>query len=230
MTFALNFFIKPLSPQMQVRTLTAHVSRGFCWHVMSPPGHVRSSLQLRMTLGLMAHLPTYKLASETTELKAGLANQILTLAARHWQGTLADFNTHWVDLEFKQLMSVSQVHALRMATQFLNHALHMTSIHERAIVMKTSDSIPKDVLDRLETSLASLDAALLAKDPMMPQHLRNTHSILVSYPETVHLLDDAEIAKIIDAAEVHTKTEIVKAAAKGASTGGTRKKVSVSDL
>jgi hypothetical protein len=65
---------------------------------------------------------------------------------------------------------------------------------------------------------------------MMPQHLRNTHSLLVSYPETVHLLDDAEIARIIDAAEVHTKTEIVKAVAAGKSSGGSRKKVDIGDL
>lgn len=178
----------------------------------------------------MKHLPPYRLATETVELKAGLPNQILTLAARHWQGTLADFNTHWINLEFKQLMSFEQVHALRMATQFLNHAQYLTGIHERAAAMRTSDTIPKDILDRLESSLASLDAALLAKDPMMPQHLRNTHALLVSYPETVHLLDDAEVAKIIDAAEIHTKTEIVKAAAAGKSTGGTRKKVSADDL
>ena len=94
--------------------------------------------------------------------------------------------------------------------------------------MQLSDSIPRDVMTRLQSSLASLEQSLLDKDPMMPQHLRNTHSILISYPETVHLLDDAEIARIIDAAEVHTKTEIVKAAAAGK--GAVRKKVSASDL
>ena len=96
--------------------------------------------------------------------------------------------------------------------------------------MQTSDKVPADILHRLEESLASLEQALLAKDPLMPNHLRNTHAILISYPETVHLLDDAEIARIIDAAEIHTKTEIVKAVASGKSAGGTRKKVDVSDL
>ena len=33
----------------------------------------------------------------------------------------------------------------------------------------------------------------------MPQHLAASHRVLVSYPETVHLLDDAEIAKIVEA-------------------------------
>lgn len=96
--------------------------------------------------------------------------------------------------------------------------------------MKPSDTLPADIMARLDSSLASLEASLLAKDPMMPQHLRNTHSILISYPETVHLLEDHEIARIIDAAELHTKTEIVKAVSKGSSTGGGRKKVSIDDL
>jgi len=69
----------------------------------------------------------------------------------------------------------------------------------------------------------------LTKDPMMPQHLRNTHSLLISYPETVHLLEDAEISRIISAAQVHTKTEIVKAVAAKKSTGG-RAKLNIDDL
>ena len=94
--------------------------------------------------------------------------------------------------------------------------------------MKRVDTIPPDVLDRLDSHLASLEQALLEKDPMMPQHLRNSHSILISYPETAHLLEDSEIAMLIDAAEIHTKTEIIKATVKKAT--GTRKKVDVSDL
>jgi hypothetical protein len=96
--------------------------------------------------------------------------------------------------------------------------------------MRNSDAIPQDVLARLDQSLAHLEQSLLAKDPMMPQHLRNSHSLLISYPETVHLLEDHEIARLVDAAELHTKTEIVKAVAKGKASGGTRAKVSVSDL
>lgn len=89
-------------------------------------------------------------------------------------------------------------------------------------------SIPQDVMDRLAASLLNLETSLLEKDPMMPQHLRNTHSLLITYPETVHLLEDCEIARIIDAAEIHTKTEIVKATVKKGT--GTRKKIDVGDL
>lgn len=94
--------------------------------------------------------------------------------------------------------------------------------------VKQSDTIPLDILARLETSLSNLEAALLAKDPQMPQHLRESHRLLISYPETVHLLDDAQIAKLIEAAVVHTNTEIVKAtAAKGRKAAS---KVTVDDL
>jgi hypothetical protein len=226
----LNFFIKPLSAELQVRTLVAHVARGFCWMVSSPPkAPIRSSLQLRMSLGLMRHLPSYKFGADCVQLKSGLANQILQLAAAHWQRELGEFNTHWIDLEFKQLMSFNQIDAIVLATSFLNRGQYVTDKAERMHTMQISDKIPSDVLHRLNDSLASLESALVAKDPMMPNHLRNTHALLISYPETVHLLDDAEIARIIDAAEMHTKTEIVKAVASGRS-AGTKKKVDVGDL
>lgn len=127
-------------------------------------------------------------------------------------------------------MSFSQLEVLKLAHSFLNHGQYVTDKSERVAIMKVDDKIPADIMQRLTESLASLEQSLLAKDPMMPNHLRNTHALLISYPETVHLLDDKEIATIIDAAEVHTKTEIVKAVASGKSSGGTRKSVSVSDL
>lgn len=89
--------------------------------------------------------------------------------------------------------------------------------------------IPPEQLERLQSALLSLESALLAKDPLMPQHLAASHRVLVSYPETVHLLDDTEIAKIIEAQQQHTVTRIVNDVAKGKSTGG-KKKLSVDDL
>lgn len=88
--------------------------------------------------------------------------------------------------------------------------------------------IPPEQLERLQAALLSLESALLAKDPLMPQHLAASHRVLVSYPETVHLLDDAEIAKIVEAQQQHTMTQIVSDAAKGKSGG--KKKVTVDDL
>lgn len=81
--------------------------------------------------------------------------------------------------------------------------------------------IPEQVLADLQMKMASLEAALLAKDPEMPNHLRESHRLLITYPESVHLLDDSEIHTLIAAAEEHTKVKIVQEAAKGK---GTRKK------
>ena len=94
--------------------------------------------------------------------------------------------------------------------------------------MQLSDKIPADVMSKLNMSLASLEQALLAKDPLMPQHLRSSHQLLISYPETVHLLDDSEVATLIAAAEQHTKTQIIKDTVKKGA--GTSKKLSVTDL
>lgn len=89
-------------------------------------------------------------------------------------------------------------------------------------------AIPPEQLERLQVALSNLESALLAHDPQMPHHLAASHRVLVGYPETVHLLDDEEIKRLIAAAQEHTRTQIVSEAAKGK--GGTKKKVSVDDL
>ena len=81
--------------------------------------------------------------------------------------------------------------------------------------------IPEQILSDLRMKMASLEKALLEKDPEMPNHLRESHRLLITYPESVHLLDDSEIHHLIEAAEEHTKVKIVQEAAKGK---GTRKK------
>lgn len=91
------------------------------------------------------------------------------------------------------------------------------------------EKIPADVLHTLKMALGNLEMALLKQDPLMPNHLRESHRLLITYPETVHLLDDEEIAKLIQAAEIHTKTKIIKEAASGKG-GGKKAKVSVDDL
>lgn len=101
-----------------------------------------------------------------------------------------------------------------------------TEVIERAFMKPHSTTLPPDIVAKLTMSLASLEAALLNKDPMMPQHLRQSHQLLISYPETVHLLDDDEIARLISAAQIHADIEIVKAAAPR----NTKKKISADDL
>jgi len=75
--------------------------------------------------------------------------------------------------------------------------------------------IPEAVMQSLAIHMGKLEAALLAKDPEMPNHLRESHRLLITYPETVHLLDDTEIHHLITAAEEYTKNRIVAEAAKG---------------
>lgn len=91
------------------------------------------------------------------------------------------------------------------------------------------DKIPPTVLEDLKMKLASLEKSLLDKDPLMPNHLRESHRLLITYPETVHLLDDEGVAKLIQAAEEYTKTRIISEAAKGKG-GGKKSKVDVNDL
>lgn len=234
----LNYFIPPLSPAMQTRTRIAHVTRGFCLYVTQQ--HVVGKLpmgvlSLPLTLGLLTSQQGVQfyapVIADKQELKQQHVSQLLLLASEHWAGSLRDFNScGCVDLPLRNFTHEQVSEILQDIKHWLDIVRHLPTRKERHTAMKHSETVPQDVMARLDQSLAHLEQALLAKDPMMPQHLRNSHSLLISYPETVHLLEDQEVALLIDAAELHTKTEIVKAVAKGKSSGGSRAKVSVSDL
>lgn len=90
--------------------------------------------------------------------------------------------------------------------------------------------IPADVLSQLTMKMASLQSALLTVDPEMPNHLKESHRLLISYPETVHLLDDEEIAALIKAAEKQTNTMIVSDAVKKKSNSKALSRLSADDL
>jgi hypothetical protein len=81
--------------------------------------------------------------------------------------------------------------------------------------MKSDENnvIPPGVLDQLKLNMTKLEEGLKQDDPEMPSYLRESHKVLIAYPETVHLLDDHEIHQLIIAAEKHTQTEIIKATA-----------------
>lgn len=82
------------------------------------------------------------------------------------------------------------------------------------------NKIPDQIMQSLALHMGNLERALLAKDPEMPNHLRESHRLLITYPESVHLLDDAEIHTLISAAEDYTKTKIVAEASKGKGSRG----------
>lgn len=212
----MKFWIPPLNEEQVARTKLYHTARGVSWYINNGPRE-RHPLAFSWALGLQS-IDWY--SSPPALLSHNLTQEILIAIAGHWRGRLDELDLSMIALRFGSLPT--EQHDL--AVKLMNDELLLPKEYR----MKRVDTIPPDVLDRLDSHLASLEQALLDKDPMMQQHLRNSHSILISYPETVHLLEDHEIARLIDAAEIHTKTEIVKATVKKAT--GTRKKVDVSDL
>lgn len=151
---------------------------------------------------------------------------------RFWTGGIWELNTGTLWFTLKNLTEDEQRQTLIdipfYTKAYTGPKFFLNNINE--VKMKPSDRIPSDVYDRLQMSLASLEQSLINKDPLMPNHLRASHQLLIQYPETVHLLEDEEIARLIDAAELHTKTEIVKATASKSTGAGSKKKVTIGDL
>ena len=77
----------------------------------------------------------------------------------------------------------------------------------------STGKIPAGVMAALQSQLNKLQLGLLNSDPELPSYLKESHKLLISYPETAHLLDDAEMRVILDAQQKWTTTEIVKATA-----------------
>lgn len=143
-------------------------------------------------------------------------NRFAEFVATEWQQPYQLLAFHEI---YHSLSFISTEAQFRFYDDILNNGVYFM----KPIV----HSLSTDVVSKLEMALASLEQSLLAKDPMMPHHLRNSHQLLITYPESVALLDDQEIATLIGAAQVHTGIEVVKAAAP--KTGG-RKKITVDDL
>lgn len=231
----LPYFIAPLTPEQYSKTLVAHTARGFCFHINTPASAPapRAMTELRQTLGLNRVWKNLELdATKRTPVSELLRTEILACIRECWERPLYELDLHWIDLLFQQLNEREQHYAWNaiVAINFLPSHLPLTWRTEHMKAVPATQNIPHDILSKLEMNLASLEKSLLDKDAMMPQHLRNVHSLLISYPETVHLLEDAEIARIIEGAQVHTKTEIVKATAKGGAASGSRKKIALEDL
>lgn len=234
----LSFFIKPLTPELARRTLFAHTVRGSLYQLTSPASLSlpRHRLDFVMVLGLSPHVRWYAAPSRHSAKPDNTAAKvILQIAATHWQRGLDSLDLNAVQLALCSLADTQLPEALNLLARAseLSPMFNSLTHSERNFYMLANpapSSIPIDILDKLTMNLASLEASLLAKDAMMPIHLRSTHSLLITYPETVHLLDDSEIALIIDAAEVHTKTEIVKAGATKSAGAGSRKKLGAGDL
>lgn len=226
--------LSSLSPELQVRTKYHHTVRGLAWNLTAPAGHdladYRHPLAIAYLLGLASKVQWYERWALEQQVSQRASNVLLTLLVQHGRLNLDRLDTRALATRLRQYSVVEQEVLVQDLAGKLDRIYFLPKL-ERYIAMKDADfsKIPKDIYDRLEQHLADLEQSLIAADPMMPQHLRSSHAILVTYPETVHLLDDSDIARLIDAAEIHTKTEIVKAAAAGKG-AGSRKKVSIADL
>lgn len=237
----LNFFIKPQTAEIKERLRLAHTVRGLAWYISCPPERNRYAhpLDLPYVLGLSSQTDVDWWKSTTNEpaISKEVSAGIVRLCAESFTRSIDNLDMNTLSLRFKQyppgrhgdLLTILRLQLeATYSDGFFNSLSHFERLHIMQVQEHISGKIPTDVLNKLSMSLASLEAALLAKDPLMPQHLRSTHQLLISYPETVHLLDDNEIASIIDAAEIHTKTQIIKdTVTKGT---GTKKKIAAGDL
>jgi hypothetical protein len=186
-------------------------------------------------LGLGNKVKWYVPAAQDELHNPVVTQRVFLLAARYWRGSLVSFCPRTLQARL-DCCPIDDQHALldRVATR-LTHKLPILNqrLDSQGVIMKEqgASSLSPEIYKRLEGHLADLEQALLAKDPMMPQHLRSSHALLISYPETLNLLDDSDVARLIEAAEIHTKTQIVKAAAAGKGGGASsRKKISIDDL
>lgn len=155
---------------------------------------------------------------------------LLKELTHYWVRPIYDLDILMLATRLRMFTAAEQYAIVERVSFFLE--INYYKPDNRKVIMKSipeTSKLPKEVHDRLLMNLAALEQSLLAKDPLMPGHLRNSHAILVSYPETVHLLEPHEVARLIDAAEIHTKTEIVKAVAAGKG-AASKKKLDISDL
>lgn len=212
----MNFWIPPQSQELQARTKLFHTARGITYHITRPVD--THPLAFSWALGLR-NLQWY--SSPPAPLSLYVREEFLIAIAGHWHKPLTSLDMNMLATRMGCVPVSEQATLIKLINSqlLLPKEFRMKDIEH---------NVPADVMDRLAASLLNLETALLEKDPMMPQHLRNTHSLLITCPETVHLLADSEIAMLIDAAEIHTKTEIVKATVKKGT--GTRKKIDVGDL
>jgi hypothetical protein len=227
---ALTCPLSELSATLQAKTVYHHTIRGLVRVLETEqPTKPAHALDLPFLLGLASKCTWFTAAPHPIDKLA--SNRLLLTAAMVTGHGVHSLDYHSLSNRMSLFPALVQQDIVRRVEWCLVNYKFFNRT-ERFNMHPASEfpKIEQSVYSRLEQHLADLEAALLAKDPLMPQHLRSSHAMLITYPETIHLLDDGDVAKLIDAAEIHTKTEIVKASAAGKGTGTSRKKVSISDL
>lgn len=164
------------------------------------------------------------------------SSKLLSFVAARWQGNLWNLNLLSLNSVIGYLPTEEEQFQVSNLLPFFHHlrGSKQSKLDQLALlnglIMKPSDKIPPEIMEQLTMELASLEKSLLEKDPMMKVHLQKSHKMIQDYPETQNLLQDNEIALIIDALEIHTKTEIVKVSSKPAAAGRRAAKITAADL
>lgn len=165
-------------------------------------------LSIRYSLYPVPYLATITRQSATVESKKA----VLQYLSDNWAYNIATIPLHEIEWRVSCYTAEQQAELINL--------LNLTG---ETMKQQLEDRIPPDIMARLNESLLNIESALIANDPLISNHLRASHNLLISYPETVHLLDDAEIANLIKAAEVHTKIVIAKVTAPKAAKASMKK-------
>lgn len=89
------------------------------------------------------------------------------------------------------------------------------------------------VIPRVQTRIAELQQAMEGQFPSFPDLLKKVHTTLKEYPDTVHFLEPAERATIVQACFQQAQVSIQaanKKSGRSASTGKKLKDVNVEDI
>jgi len=233
-------YIPPLDRETENRVMKAHLMRGLLYWLDSPRNSPVVPNTFLYRTGLQSRIPFWQ-KTPPLEIQPHMVGTValymgLLQCAKPWEDYAQSLDTGRL---FQKTNAIARIHCktfaeyeVWLATAYAYQFTVKTypTLQERYSAMTTADQskIPSDIMNKLQSNLADLEKTLLAKDPMMPQHLRQIHSTIIAYPESVHLLTDDQISKMIDAAEDITKQKIVSEAAKKAT--GTKKKKESFDI
>lgn len=210
-----NLFVPPQTADQQ-RKLHVHVhSRDIAYYFSSSNTDRHSScteLFALLNLYTIAPLVVTRLDLQYDQF----GNRALLESAK-----VARIPLHHIDwLTIAILLdTVDAAHNREMA-----HLIARNVFFKEELIMETK--IPDQQLERLMHSLGSLEFKLVAGDPDISTHLKESHAVIIAYPESVQLLKDKDIANLIRASELYTKVQITKQEA----AKGTRKKLSADDI
>lgn len=218
----------------QRRITEAHIIRGLSFWLECGDADAHP-LQLVQHLGMIKNPCWWRGYKHQWKIDRAATAVLFECLGEQWTGQLLDLVRAMPNLySIISAMPDGRQHDVILKLAHYSKFVHPTcfSIIERISEMASDDvkNLPPDVMARLESSLASLEQALLNKDPMMAAHLQNSHSLLQSYPETVHLLSGEKMHLLIASAQAHMKTEIIAKAATGKGAGAKRAKIGIGDL